>query len=132
MNWSFDGLPEARVHSLLAPVHFSELASRLAAEAKIVRFDKRKGSVEAKGAWRPEALVEISPEAFDLFFNSPFGYRGRYLLGTAEGNQANALITRVFAHTVSQQLPSIDRQTFDALSSEHAKVWIGRAPARAS
>jgi hypothetical protein len=125
--WSFDGLSPIRTTSLLKSFEFSELAARLGSEARCLSFKRSRGTHEAKGCWRPEFTVEVSNDAFDLFFNSPYGYRGRFLSSVAEGRAANALTLKVLSKPLLQHLnePSSIRDLIAAsLASEFAKIWI--------
>jgi hypothetical protein len=126
-TWGFDGISATRVASLLHPFEFSDLAARLRMEARRLSFKRTLGSHEAKGRWRPEFSVEISSDAFDLFFNSPDGYRGQFLRSVAEGQAANALALEVLSEPILQGLsePSSSlKQIATSLMSDFAKIWI--------
>ena len=126
-TWGFDGISATRVASLLNPFEFSDLIARLGMEARRLSFRRTPGTHEAIGCWRPEFAVEISSDAFDRFFNSPYGYRGQFLRSVAEGQAANALALKVLSDPILQGLnePSL---TFDqiatSLTSNFAKIWI--------
>lgn len=126
-TWSFDGLSPTRAASLLDPFEFSDLASRIGSEGRCLSFKRTRGNHEAKGCWRPEFTVEISGDAFDLFFNSPYGYRGRFLSDVTKGQTANELALKALSPRLLQQLnepsPALD-QIGTALDSEFAKLWI--------
>jgi len=127
LSWSFEGLSPTRAANLLDPFTFSELATRLGREARRLSFKVERGNHEAKGCWRPEFRVEVSDHAFDLFFNSPHGYRGQFLSSIAEGDVANALslkaLGRVLLQGLNEASSTID-QIAASLASEFAKVWI--------
>jgi hypothetical protein len=127
LRWSFEGLPFSRVARLAEPFKFADLADRLACEARRISFKKVNGTHEAKGCWRAEFKVDVSPDAFDLFFNSPSGYRGRYLNDIAEGEAANAATLRALAKVLGGGLdeppPNLE-QAIGSLTPDFAKVWI--------
>lgn len=126
-TWSFDGLSSSRIANLLNPVEFSDLAVRLGSEARRVSFKKTRGTHEAKGCWRPEFTLEVSSDAFDLFFNSSYGYRGRFLNSVAEGHAANALalsaLSNGFLQGLNEPSSTLDRIA-TSLASDLAKIWI--------
>ena len=125
--WSCDGLSPTRTTNLLKSFEFSEIAARLGSEARCLSFKRTRGNHEAKGCWRPEFLAEVSNDAFDLFFNSPYGYRGRFLSSVAEGPSANALALKALSESLLQHLDepcSSCDQIAASLASEFAKIWI--------
>jgi hypothetical protein len=126
-TWSFDGLSAIRIANLLKPFEFPGFVARLGLEARRLTFKRARGNQEARGCWRPEFTAEISSDAFDLFFNSPYGYRGQFLSNVAEGQAANALALKALARRLLQDLnepTSILDQIAASLASEFAKVWI--------
>jgi hypothetical protein len=48
-----------------------------------------------KNCWRPSALLTVSSEAFDAFFNGPAGYRARYLESPEAGQAANGTLLSI-------------------------------------
>lgn len=70
---------------------------------------------------------DISCQTFDVFFNSPYGYRGQYLFDPVEGTKKNcqliaALSDKLLART--SEAAECLAQMRCSLASEHAKVWI--------
>ena len=126
-TWSFCGVSESRGACLLSAFEFSELAVRLGVEARRLSFKVKRGDHEAKGCWRPEFTAGVSGDAFDLFFNSPYGYRGQFLTSVADGHAANALTVKALAPSLLRDLTepsSMVDQISASLDSDFAKVWI--------
>jgi hypothetical protein len=126
-SWTFDRLSLTRAARLLTRFEFADLAVRLGGEARRLSFKRERGHHEAKGCWRPEFMVAVSSEAFDLIFNSPDGYRGQFLKGISEGQTGNALVLMALARRLLEDLnepSSAVDQIASCLGSEFAKVWI--------
>ena len=77
---------------------------------------------------RAAALLKVSTDGYDAFFNSPVGYRGQFALSPALGESANrslflAIAPRVldFAVTHANVSPELLRAS---LSGIDAKLWI--------
>jgi len=94
-------------------------------EAQNVRYKKEKGSHEAKGHWRPTFAFKVSEEAFDLFFNSPHGYRGKFLVDIAVGQAANSQVVTGLANALLQFVSGdVAKVVESSLQSSHSKIWI--------
>lgn len=116
---------------MLGAQTFADVVLRITDSLRSVRAASKKG--QAKGlehCIQPVFDLEVSPEAYDSFFNSPSGYRARYLRDPFEGLTANhvlinALLNRLLDDaklSIDQDLKRIDiRTSLRALSS---KVWI--------
>jgi hypothetical protein len=73
--------------------------------------------------------VQILPSLFDLFFNSPNGYRGMYYQSPYRGLEANDAFIRGLARHLlgwaASNCPDIDRVfAEESLNSLSAKVWL--------
>ena len=89
-----------------------------------VKYKRDKGAHEAKGSWRPIFIFDVSKEAFDLFFNSPYGYRGKFLVDPEAGRQANTQVVSRLAKRLVQLAGCDDPQVESSFASPHAKIWI--------
>lgn len=80
MGWSYTELvSKERQRLLLADANFSDIFTQINSEMRIISFDVCQGKRgKVKGCRRPEFAFQVSKEAFDLFFNSPHGYRAQY------------------------------------------------------
>lgn len=125
--WEFDSISDERRQSLSKPFDFGTLIDRIRSEARSVRYEKDKGTHEAKGSWRPIFRFDVCEETFDRFFNSPYGYRGQYLADPEEGRKNNCLLVSALIDTLAQSI-SGDHEVLPqirlSLSSPHAKIWI--------
>jgi len=62
---------------------------------------------------------------FDLFFNSPYGHRGKFLIDSAIGQAANAKVVSGLAQTLLQFSGSDAAEIVEfSLLSPHSKIWI--------
>jgi hypothetical protein len=125
--WIVENVSEDRRKSLAEPFEFTELLQRLRSEVRNVRYKKEKGSHEAKGSWRPIIWFDVNEQTFDCFFNSPYGYRGQFLLGADAGRDANKQVLHALADTLVQGAslhPPLAEQVQLSLLSPHAKIWI--------
>ena len=83
---------------------------------------------------RPEFAIKVSKDAFDLFYNSPAGYRGQYFDSPDEGLRQNARLIGVIqeklvasVHEATQghdDDPPSDDWVRQALIASSAKVWL--------
>ena len=87
--WIVDNVSENRRRSLAEPFEFATLIQRMRSEVRNVCYKKDRGVHEAKGSWRPIIWFDVEDETFDHFFNSPYGYRGQFLIDAAAGHEAN-------------------------------------------
>ena len=125
--WTVDNVSEIRRQSLAEPFAFPTLIQRMQSEVRNVRHKRDKGTHEAKGLWRPIVWFEVTAETFDQFFNSPYGYRGQFLLDAGLGREANNQVLLALAELLVQQAaqnPAIAEQVRQSLVSSHAKIWI--------
>ena len=112
---------------LLAPFDFDSLVDAIQREAQNIRFEKDKGTHEAKGAWRPTFLLDVFESTFDRYFNSPYGYRGQYLSSLEKGLEKNSVLISALipklVESIREKHEPIDQIRL-SLSTEHAKIWI--------
>lgn len=130
-QWSFSNrVSEGRITYLTAVKNFSEVVL-LIADANIVGYAIGFGwSHELYGCKRPEFLLEVSNEIFDIFFNSPVGYRAQYAIAPEVGISQNAyliesLTDRLTAYTSTNTNPNMTLLDVRAcLKFPSAKIWI--------
>ncbi len=73
--------------------------------------------------------VQVSEDLFDLFFNSPHGYRGAYFRSPGEGVDANstligALAPKLLAMSAAGASEEELTRVRESLSSSSAKAWL--------
>lgn len=126
--------PHERLAYLIAEAAFpsivrsiiNESSGRIALE-KIDRPDNRM----LKGSSRPVFTLEVEPRTLDLFYNSPWGYRGQYCVSGKNGLRCNRLLLDALMGSLLRCLQSDPRVTpvdFDLASQslrlQSAKIWI--------
>lgn len=127
--WQVQGVCSKRQSALCEPFEFESLVQLLQAEACNVNYKKEKGSFEAKGCWRPVFNFEVKEQTFDWFFNSPYGYRGQFLVSASDGREANSQVISALSKTLvrlaDKKLSLVDLELVEkSLLSPHAKIWI--------
>ncbi len=125
--WIVDNVSENRRRSLAEPFEFNTLIQRMRSEVRNVCYKKDKGSHEAKGSWRPIIWFDVEDETFDHFLNSPYGYRGQFLIDAAAGYEANNRVLAALATVLVQGAalkPSLAEDVQRLLISPLAKIWI--------
>ena len=123
---------------LLASPRFDAITNRVFDEMEITGFDVVPGKIGAvKGCTRPEFSLVVSPDTFDLFFNSPCGYRGQYHKSRKVGEHANAtLISRMANRLIAYANGRTTKHGMDveamrqSLAAGSAKIWIDEQGAR--
>ena len=128
-TWAFAAsLGEERIQALLAPTTFELIADRIAQETEVLCCHR--GHCDDDTAFsRVVYCVRVCPSLFDLFFNSPHGYRGAYYRSPHVGLAANdALILRL-SHVMLQWTGSHCKEldlgfAKESLASPSAKVWL--------
>lgn len=130
--WSFaEAFDQSRLDRLSAIAGFSQVIELVQNSIKAVHLESCNGrDSELQACIQPIFTIAISEEAFDVFFNSPAGYRACFLQDPNLGLAANlalveALVERLLA-TARQlciaELASIDMRTSILASS--CKVWV--------
>ena len=115
--------------------NFAAVIEIILAEATVANFQVCRGKVGLlKQCYRPQFELTLSPEAADLFFNSPAGYRAQYLADPDGGQKENArliaalasrLISHAETHPAKLHMPVYAIRL--ALSACSAKVWLPEA-----
>lgn len=132
-NWQFSsGIDAVRLEYFSKEIAFDEIIQRICDELKVVNYDVDPSySDELLGCKRPVFKISVSKKTFDIFFNSPCGYRGQYFLNPDMGLKKNNQLI----HSISVSLidyatnihPAIDMTHAEIYSSLHlgsAKIWI--------
>lgn len=140
MAWSYTDRvnPERQAMLLAAPI-FEAIINRVLDEMTITSFDVVRGKIgEVKGCMRPEFSLVVSPNTFDLFFNSPQGYRGQYHQSPEAGQRANAKLLSMmadrlmdFAHGKTTKHSMSTERIRRSLAAGSAKIWIDEQGGRA-
>ena len=121
-------LPAHRLDLLLAARSFADVRDRVVEEARF-RCCHVQYCEEEPAFARIALCYSVSPDAFDLFYNSPVGYRGSYFRSPYEGLAANEeLITAMLpkmSEAIPQEADTLERQfVWESLSSPTAKAWL--------
>jgi hypothetical protein len=122
-------LPRDRVERLLSYSGFREIVDLVGESASILDFAWEPFQADRlSGCHRASFLLQVSPPAYDAFFNSPAGYRGQFARNPDDGEIANrALLTRLEGTLLEFGLgrgvvpPDLLKKS---LSAADAKVWI--------
>ena len=129
IEWNYSAsLPKDRVSTLLAPSTIGTIANRIAADMQIACCHFQNCDDHADFG-RVVFCIRVSEDLFDLFYNSPHGYRGAYFRSPGKGVDANATFIGALAPKlleVSAAGASQDElaRIGESLSSNSAKAWI--------
>ncbi len=140
MTWSYsDRVSPKRQAMLCAATSFQSIIDRVLDEMHITSSDFPPGKIGAvKGYTRPEFSLVVCPDTFDLFFNSPQGYRGQYHQSAEAGQDANAELINAItdklisytSHKATQHTMSVEKIRA-SLAADSAKIWINEEGPRA-
>jgi hypothetical protein len=116
-----------RLPILTAGVTFAEITQRIAGEMSVLccHFSEIAGT----GFSRPVYTVRVSRELFDLFFNSPDGYRAAYYHSAGGGLDTNLSFMHVVSSLLAQSPLSAnsglpEARIRESLTTPSAKVWL--------
>lgn len=131
IKWSFSNrVSENRISYLTAVQSFREVTF-LIAKANIAGYAIDWGTKrELQGCKRPAFLLEVSTEVFDIFFNSPMGYRAQYAIAPEVGISQNAYLIECLSDHLtaySEANPHPDMNLLEVrtcLKFPSAKIWI--------
>lgn len=132
-KWKFNGnfVSAQRRKYLDEEVDFDKIIRRIYDEMSSIEFKVERGiSRELKNCRRPIFKFDVCTETFDLFFNSPWGYRGQYCIDIETGLDKN----KSLLEKISEKLIGYGRKNSSkSLSAEQierslrcisAKIWI--------
>jgi len=128
-TWAYaETVTAERIATLLGAPSFSVISDQIASEMKVACCHQQPCDDNRQFS-RVVFCVQISPSLFDLFFNSPNGYRGMYYQSPYRGLEANAAVIRGLARRLlgwaASNCPDIDGVfAEESLSSHSAKVWL--------
>jgi hypothetical protein len=121
-------IPSKRIETLLEPSSIEEIANRISEEMEILccHFDNCKDHATFG---RVVYCIRVTEDLFDLFFNSPHGYRGAYFRSPGDGMNANAIFIDTLTPKLLAKYNSADptddltwvRESLGAVS---AKAWL--------
>ena len=132
MTWKYSqNISHKRIAYLRKQVEFKEIVNDICREMVIIDYNIEESSC-FNNCIRHSFILSITPKTYDIFFNSEYGYRGKYFFGTKEGKNANReLITAIKEKLVdyANQNPSniktsTHQRVVDSLNKESAKIWI--------
>ncbi len=125
--WSFTPkFPLFRAEKLLSYQSFESVLELMSTATVIAFAWEPFRELALRGCNRASFLVEVSPEAYDAFFNAPVGLRGQYALSPMHGEAAtrrllSAFESRLIAFAGSAvSRPDVHR----SLCAPEAKIWI--------
>ena len=135
MTWKYTQIisPE-RIAYLSEKIEFKKIIEAINREMIVVDY-----SIEESNCFnnciRHSFIFSVTPKTYDIFFNSEYGYRGKYFLGTKEGKDANReLIAAIKEKLVnyanqnpSNKWMSTKQNVGSSLNKESAKIWIHQA-----
>jgi hypothetical protein len=128
-DWNFaDSVPKDRVKALSVPSTIERIAERVAGEMEVVCCHFQVCDLDHSFG-RVAYCIRVSRDAFDQFFNSPYGYRGAYFRSPGEGLDANAVFVRTIAPKLlaHSQVGASDYEVAlvrESLTSPSAKAWL--------
>lgn len=127
--WSFaPAFPQRRSEALVS-YHTFETIVDLLSTATVTSLTWEPFKKEAlRGCSRACFLIEVTPEAYDAFFNSPVGLRAQYALSPMHGEAANrrllaSLESRLLSFKRASALPAAEAILW-SLCAPEAKIWI--------
>jgi hypothetical protein len=123
---------------LAATTTFDGIANRINEEMRIISFDVCRGKRgKVKGCRRPQFALQVSEVAFDLFFNSPRGYRAQYHKSPEHGERENAKLISLMLHKLisyagdkTPKHPMSAELLEVSLNAKSAKIWINEQGVR--
>lgn len=131
-KWRYSiSITSKRAAALLAPASIGEIASRIAGEMEVLccHFENCGDNADFG---RVVYCFRVSCDIFDVFFNSPYGYRGAYFQSPGRGIDANAAFIATIAPNLVKnskgEAPSDDLAwVLESLAAPSAKVWIAES-----
>ena len=114
--------------NLQKSVEFIEIAKKIAEAMTVLCCHRDNSRTIGNNVTRVVYCIQVKNELFDLFFNSPSGYRAAYFRSPGEGLEANATFFKI----VTPKLIGSSHTSNNGLGSEFvegslltptAKVW---------
>jgi len=129
MEWSYStSIPRDRASMLLSPTTVATIANRVAAEMT-VECCHLQPCHDHTDFQRVTYCIRVPEDLFDVFFNSPHGYRGAYYRSPGEGIDANnAFIESLVPRLLESSEAGATREELawisESLLSYSAKAWL--------
>lgn len=134
-NWSFSKkrVRADRLPYLSIEIEFKEIANCIYEQMEIVDYDVEDDpfSDELKNCKRSFFKIRVQKTTFDMFFNSPCGYRGQYYMSPLLGVEINRLLIRKITEKLIQNvklryadLKTTDEELNTSLSAKSPKIWV--------
>ena len=129
IEWNYSSaVPSERVAKLLAPSSIGTIANQIAADMGITCCHFQICDDNADFG-RVVYCIKVSEDLFDLFHNSPYGYRGSYYRSPGEGMDANvAFIGAISSQLLAQSKAGVSQveteRVRESLTSLSAKAWL--------
>jgi hypothetical protein len=133
-RWEFseEFVSDERRGYLHREVEFTQIVESIKDEMMITNFRIDKGYSSAlQGCKRPVFQFEVQTKTFDIFYNSPWGYRGQYCLSIDNGSKQNRYLIDLIMGKLLQnvqsnvQNPSLSVEAIEiSLKCQSAKIWI--------
>ncbi|MCY1416045.1 hypothetical protein D9M71_315460 [compost metagenome] len=126
-NYSLAVEAETRLPVLTAGITFAEITQRIVSEMSVLCCHYCE--VEGTDFSRPVYTVHVGKELFDLFFNSPDGYRAAYFRSPGVGLDANvsfmhAIASRLVRSLLPANFTLSRSRIHQCLVTPSAKVWL--------
>ena len=134
-NWNFspDKVSAERIEYLKKEIEFEEIIERICNEMQVEDYKPDDPPIreELQGCKRPIFKVRVYKKTFDIFFNSPCGYRGQYFMDPTLGLEKNKQLIHKIAGKLMDSAknkrtnPNITEDELRiSLYSNSAKIWI--------
>lgn len=132
VSWKFkQTFPAERRDRLLRSTEFADVVQLICKSARIACVRGKPGkSPGLTECIQPVFDIEVCPEAYDAFFNSPGGYRAQYLRDPLAGIAANhdmigALLERLMDEARKSNVDKLrDVDVRSSLKAQSCKIWI--------
>jgi hypothetical protein len=116
-----------RLPALLQPHTFRQITELIQSEMRVLCCHR--SEIAGTQFRRPVYIVEVDRPLFDLFFNSPSGYRAAYFESPGAGLDANISFMRAIGQRLAGEQCSLTcglQADFlrESLSSPSAKAWL--------
>lgn len=116
-----------RLPVLLGGTTFAQITHRIVEGLTVLCCHR--SEVIGTGFMRPVYTIEVDRELFDLFFNSPDGYRAAYFRSPGMGVDANvffmeAISSRLVQHPLSANSALPQPLIRESLATPSAKAWL--------
>lgn len=129
ITWKYsDAIPKKRVDDMLTHITTDALAENIAENMQFLCCHYQVCG-DNPDFGRVAYSVGVSEDLFDLFYNSPYGYRGAFYRSTGEGIDANAIFVgklapKLMSHSEVGATQNEKKFIRESLTSPSAKMWL--------